>query len=177
MTTTRKLAERIEREGPTALTPVVEATTPRLYRAAFRLLGRRAEAEDAVQEAFLRALRALSTGRYEERLRMEAWLVTIVTRVAIDQRRSEKVRAAEDLRDEIEEGTSEGEQLARALELGRWLDALPVDQREAVVLKYLEGLTSAEVALALGVSEGAIEQRLLRARATLKRRLVDDDTR
>jgi RNA polymerase sigma-70 factor (ECF subfamily) len=52
---------------------------------------------------------------------------------------------------------------------------LSPDQRAAVVLKELEGLTSAEVGLALGVSEGAIEQRLLRARAVLKRRMGNEE--
>jgi RNA polymerase sigma-70 factor (ECF subfamily) len=172
------LAERLAREGVDALAPVVERSTPRLFRAAMRLLGRRAEAEDAVQEAFVRALRALQAGRYEERLRLEAWLVTIVTRVAIDMRRRERRRPTTEAEEAaVHDGGAGGERLARALELARWLDALPPEQREAVVLKYFEGFTSAEVGVALGVSEGAIEQRLLRARATLRRRLDDDGSR
>lgn len=156
----------------------LRASTPRLFRVAMRLLGRRAEAEDAVQEGSLRAYDAIALGRYDDRLAMESWLVAIVTRVAIDMLRRRKVRA------ETESGvdpasvrwdTATDAQVGAAIEIGRWLADLPVDQRAAVVLKYLEGMTSREAALVLGVSEGAIEQRLLRARARLMGRERDDD--
>lgn len=156
----------------------LRACTPRLFRVAMRLLGRRAEAEDAVQEGSLRAYDAILSGRYDDRLAMESWLVAIVSRVAIDMLRRRKVRA------ETESGvdpasvrwdTATDAQVGAAMELGRWLADLPVDQRAAVVLKYLEGMTSREAALVLGVSEGAIEQRLLRARARLMGRERDDD--
>ena len=143
-----------------------------------RLLANRAEAEDAVQEAYLRAYDALQSGRYEDRARMEAWLVTILTRVAMDALRSRKVRESSlpsvDVAELAWPGATE-EQIVAILEIDRWLGALPPDQRAAVVLKEFEGLTSAEVGLALGVSEGAIEQRLLRARATMKRRMTDEE--
>jgi RNA polymerase sigma-70 factor (ECF subfamily) len=59
-------------------------------------------------------------------------------------------------------------------QLGRWLDALPASQRAALVLKELEGWTSAETAEILGISEGSVEQRLVRARATLRERIGRD---
>lgn len=156
----------------------LRASTPRLFRIAMRLLGGRAEAEDAVQEGSMRAYDAIVAGRYDDRLAMESWLVAIVTRVGIDMLRRRKVRA------ETESGvdpasvrwdTATDAQVGAAIELSRWLAELPVDQRAAVVLKYLEGMTSKEAALVLGVSEGAIEQRLLRARARLTGRERDDD--
>ena len=55
-------------------------------------------------------------------------------------------------------------------ELERMLDQLPEDQRAALVLRELEGMSNAEVAEVLETTEGAIEQRLIRARATLRRR-------
>lgn len=156
----------------------LRATTPRLFRVAMRLVGRRAEAEDAVQEGSLRAYDAIVAGRYDDRLAMEAWLVAIVSRVCIDMLRRRKVRA------ETESGvdpasvrwdTATDAQVGAALELGRWLEALPIDQKAAVVLKYFEGMTSREAAVALGVTEGAIEQRLIRARAKLMGKERDDE--
>lgn len=179
MTDSTKLLRKIEAEGLEAFAPVVRASSARLFRVALRLLANRAEAEDAVQEGCLRAYDAIRAGRYGERVKMEAWLITIVTRVALDMLRSRKLRdpggEAIDSSQLVMSGATE-EQIAAFIELERWLAGLPIEQRAAVVLKHLEGMTSAEVAEALGVSEGAIEQRLLRAHATLKRRMRDDES-
>jgi len=61
-------------------------------------------------------------------------------------------------------------------ELADWLEALPSEQHAAIVLKCVEGLSSAEVATTLGCSEGAVEQRLVRARAALRRRSAGADS-
>lgn len=155
----------------------LRASTPRLFRVALRMLGRKAEAEDAVQEGSLRAFDALAAGRYDERLAMESWLVAIVTRVAIDMLRRRKVRAEDDAIDpaSVRWDTATDEQVAAAMEIERWLGSLPHDQRAAVVLKYFEGMTSREAAVVLGVSEGAIEQRLIRARSKLSGKDRDDE--
>ena len=177
MADSEKLPKLIAREGLDAFAPIVRASSARLFRLAIRLLADRSEAEDAVQEGFLRAYHAICAGRYDERVRMEAWLRTIVTRVALDMLRGRKVeRALVEPIDptRVASPAATGDEVDALIELDQWLGVLPIDQRAAVVLKYLEGLTSAEVAEALGVSEGAIEQRLIRARATLKRRMDDD---
>lgn len=176
MTGPREIAERIAALGVAGFGPVVRATEARLFRIALRILADAADAEDAVQESYMRAFDALSRGRYDEQLRVEAWLVTIVTRVSIDTLRSRKRRPqASDDEPHSQRALSE-DQLAAVVELGRWLNELGPDQRAAVVLKYMEGMTSAEVAAILGVSEGAVEQRLLRAKAALKRREADEPT-
>ncbi len=166
----RAIAEWIATQGPGGFGPVVRSTQHRLYRVALRILADAADAEDAVQEAYLRAFDAICGGRYDERTRIEAWLVTIVSRVAIDALRSRKVRALES--ESLPPGPPEmGEdQLCALVELEQRLSDLSPEQRVLVVLKFMEGLTSAEVGDVLGISEGAVEQRLLRARATLKRR-------
>jgi len=55
-------------------------------------------------------------------------------------------------------------------ELDDWLALLPADQRAALVLQSIEGLNNTEIAQVMGVSEGAVEQRLVRARAALRQR-------
>lgn len=167
----RRIHKRVDEADENGFTALVRDATPRLFRLALRMLGSRAEAEDAVQEAYVRAYDALSTGSYAEQTRMEAWLYSIVSRVSVDMLRKRKVRARAD---ETGCGPSSmwpgvtPEQLSASLELDAWLGSLPAEQRAAVVLKYVEGMTSKEVGEALGVSEGAIEQRLIRARARLK---------
>jgi len=173
----RERAVDLPGAGQGELAATVKTSSARLFRVAMRLLANRAEAEDAVQDGCLRAYDAIQAGRYDDRGRMETWLVTIITRVAMDMLRRRAARAPVhapvDPADVAWPGATE-EQIVAILELDRWLDALPPDQRAAVVLKELEGFTSAEVGQALGVSEGAIEQRLLRARATMKRRMSDE---
>jgi RNA polymerase sigma-70 factor, ECF subfamily len=55
-------------------------------------------------------------------------------------------------------------------ELDQWLEMLPPEQRAALVLQSMEGLNNTEIARVMGVSEGAVEQRLVRARATLRQK-------
>ncbi|MFO0611818.1 MAG: sigma-70 family RNA polymerase sigma factor [Polyangiaceae bacterium] len=165
-------------EDTASFVGTLRASTPRLFRVALRLLGRRAEAEDAVQEGALKAFDAIASGRYDDRLAMESWLVAIVSRVAIDMLRRRKVRGEADAAidpESVRWDTATDDQVGAAIEIGRWLAALPIDQRAAVVLKYFEGMTSREAAEVLGVSEGAVEQRLLRARAKLMGKDRDDD--
>ncbi len=169
MSSHKEIARRIAREGALGFEPIVRSTEKRLYRVALRILGRASDAEDAVQEAFMRAFDALLEGKYDERLRVEAWLVAIVSRVAIDVLRRRSVRDKADLDYVSTTGLSE-DTLTSVIEVGRWLEQLPPDQRAAVVLRFMEEMTNAEVAVALGVSEGAVEQRIIRARASLRRR-------
>jgi len=169
----RTLKDEIDSQGIAAFEPVVRAAAPRLYRVALRILGSGADAEDAVQEAFARAFDALKAGRYDERMRMEAWLVTIVTRVCIDSLRGRRAKDEVGAETSAATGLPEEQRLA-LVELSRWMEGLPPDQRAAVVLKFMEEMTSAEVAAALGVSEGAVEQRILRARAMLRKRMGSD---
>lgn len=175
VTESRDLAAQIAEQGPRAFGPVVRATQDRLYRVALRILGDPTEAEDAVQDAYVRAFDALSAGRYDERLRLDSWLVTIVSRVAIDLLRGRRVRQLALVRHDADLARGGDEaQLAAAYELGCWLDALVPDQRVVVVLKFMEGMTSAEVGGVLGISEGAVEQRIVRARAALRKRATNE---
>jgi RNA polymerase sigma-70 factor, ECF subfamily len=158
---------------PDAFAEVVAATEDRLYRLAARLLGDAIEAEDVLQEAYVRAYDAMVTGAFDRRASVESWLYRIVTNAALDalrSRRRARARAAAAARIEAPPPAPADQLEARAAlrRLGTLLDALPPDQRAALVLKEIEGLPSKEVARVLGCSEGAVEQRLVRARATLR---------
>lgn len=157
-----------------AFVDVVERTSDRLYRAAFRMLGNGADAEEVLQESYLRAHAALRQGRWQDGTKTYAWLLSIVSRGCIDALRRRKVRPVpvSDIPEAwlIADGVH-AEHAARLGELLSSMDELPPEQRAALVLRYLEGLSNREVADALSISEGAVEQRLIRAKATLKRRL------
>ncbi len=157
---------------------LVRETTPRLFRMAARLLGEAAEAEDVLQECFMRSHDMLASGRLPTRLRFEAWLSRAVVNASIDALRSRRRRQARHERAQageilVEDGRLDGR--AALNELATWLETLPPDQRAALVLKEVEGCSAAEVAMLMGCSEGAVEQRLVRARAALRERRSDDE--
>jgi RNA polymerase sigma-70 factor, ECF subfamily len=158
-----------------AFQEVVDATSARLVRLSARMLGNMADAEDVVQEAYVKAYRSLLDGQFDRRAKVETWLYRIVVNAAIDARRK---RARREPVLEIPEDTAAADdspieaRLALA-EIADWLGALPADQQAALVLKVVEGRESAEIAEILGCSEGAVEQRLVRARAALRQRRTE----
>jgi RNA polymerase sigma-70 factor (ECF subfamily) len=149
----------------------VELTSSLLVRYAARITGSVADAEDVVQEAYVKAHRALATGQFEGRSSVKTWLYRIVTRTAIDERRGRQRREA--LSGAAPSGSYDGAASAEAYlalrELSGWLSGLPAEQRSALVLRALGNREIAEI---LGCSEGAVEQRLVRARAALREKEV-----
>ena len=155
-----------------AFETIVRATQRPLLRVASRVLGNREEALDALQDAYVRAFDALTEGSFEGRARVSSWLYRLVVNTALDALRARRRRPTVALPDAEQEPTGASAEARVALaELSRLLDGLPEEQRAALILRELEGLSNAEVAEVLETSEGAIEQRLIRARATLRRRL------
>ena len=137
-----------------------------VLRTAWRMLGNREDAQDAAQDIFLRLYRHL--GNVDE-LTVEAWLYRTTMNVCYDVLRR-RPRMGEllvepshfpDAGAAIEEGEKR-----RLLEAG--LKRLTPQERAAVVLCSIEGLSSAEAAAALGVSEGTVRSHLSLARARLK---------
>jgi RNA polymerase sigma-70 factor (ECF subfamily) len=162
--------DAVVRGDSAAFRRIVVATSQRLVRLAARITGSIEDGEDVVQEAYVKAYRAIVAGRFDGRSRVDTWLYRIVANTAIDALRSGSKRP-KDL-DSIPEPSWDGAGAAEARvalrELDSLLAGLPYEQRAALVLKSVEGLSSAEIAEIAGTTEGAIEQRLVRARATLK---------
>lgn len=157
---------------PDAFRRIVDATSDALVRLGARIIGSVSEAEDVVQDAYVKAYQALTSGRFEQRASVKTWLRHIVTNTAIDALRSRARRPVPS--ETVAESGWDGEAGAEAhmalAELNDLLGALPPDQRAAVVLQSVEGHAVAEIATIMGCSEGAVEQRLVRARATLRER-------
>ena len=150
-----------------------------LYRTARAILRDDAEAEDAVQEAYIQAYRALRTFRGESKL--STWLVRITANEAL-MRRRRNARAAmvpSDVEpdslasDEAgpEVGAERGE-ARRLLEAG--IDALPDRFRAVFMLRAVEELTVEETAAALGIADATVRTRYFRARGLLREWLAHD---
>lgn len=163
--------ERVRSGDTAAFQRIVDATSARLVRLAARMLGNVIDAEDVVQEGYVKAYRALMSGEFDGRANVTTWLYRIVTNQAIDAMRSRKRRPQPtDTADESISDLASAEQKLALAELEDWMSDLPADQKAALVLKAVEGLTSPEIAEVLQCSEGAVEQRLVRARAALRKR-------
>jgi RNA polymerase sigma-70 factor (ECF subfamily) len=136
-------------------------------RFAVRMLGSRADADDALQSAFMRAFRALSTCR--DRDRFGAWLYHIVInecRTYATRRRDRELRFTP-APSAIERAVAPGSEPEEDADVGghieRALAMLPVDQREAFLLKHVEEMSYDEIAAMTGVSVSALKMRVKRA--------------
>jgi RNA polymerase sigma-70 factor (ECF subfamily) len=134
------------------------------------MMGNVTEAEDVVQETYMKAHRALVAGQFDHRASVETWLYRIAVRTALDSRRKRKHVVLDDEAVDQAAWVSPGQLEARQAlrEIESWLGQLPEDQRTVLVLKVMEDLSSKEIAEILQCSEGAVEQRLVRARQALR---------
>lgn len=162
---------------------------PQLYSAALRMTRNRADAEDLVQEAYLKAYRGF--GGFEEGTNLRAWLFRILTNTFINSYRSKKRRPDETELDEVEDfylyrrlggleavrsGRSAEDELMDVFTDGQVqgaIEALPEQYRLAVLLSDVEGFSYKEIAEQLDVPIGTVMSRLHRGRRSLQKQLHD----
>lgn len=172
MSSLEEAVDKVLRGDVSAFQRIVDATSARFVRLGARMLGNIEDAEDVVQEAYVKAYRSLVAGQFDGRSKFETWLYRIVFNTAIDAKRKRgPVHVSDDiLKTNGWDPRATAEARIALAQLSDWLRDLPEEQRAVLVLKTVEGLSSAEIAELLECSEGAVEQRLVRARATLRQR-------
>ena len=159
---------------------LVERHGRRVFRLAFRLTGSEADAEDIVQETFLRAYRSLD--RFDERALVGSWLYRIATNCALDLIRSKKQRAGQEL--PVAEAEAEAPATAAAAEperlvmdgqlqvrIGAALQTLTTQERVAFTLRHFEGRSIEEIGGILGTAASATKQAVFRAVQKMRRAL------
>lgn len=163
-----EVVRRVRDGHADAFAELVTKYRERYMRYAVRMLGNREDAEEALQDAFVRAYRGLD--RLDEPARFEPWLFSILAnRCRTAGRRRdwrERVFVSEQVAGDV--GRSpEAEVQAWQEEIARALQALPVDQREAFVLHHVEGLDYGHMMELTGAGESALRMRVKRARERL----------
>lgn len=149
--------------------------TPRVLGYAARLLSDRSEAEDVAQEAMLRLWKIAPDWRQGE-AKVTTWLYRVVTNLCTDRLRKRRdvaldaVAEPDDGRASVAQGMIEAE---RAAALTAALATLPERQRQAVVLRHLEGATNPEIAQVLEISVEAVESLTARGKRALAAALAD----
>lgn len=139
------------------------------WRVAYRFTGDATEAEDLAQKAFIRIFEASS--RYKPTASFRTYLYRIINRLCLDHVRKKRPVHVEELPTVTDPGPSPGE-VARRKErdvmVQKAVEALPRNQRMAIILRYFEGLGWAEIADIMGVSTKAVERLLARGRNALE---------
>jgi RNA polymerase sigma-70 factor, ECF subfamily len=173
------LIERCAAGDDAAYTELVDEHQRMVVQLAMNLLGDRDEALDLSQEVFLRVFRTISNFRGQSSLR--TWIYRIAVNQARNRHRFWRRRHRADQVSLDAHVAAHGELLSgetapdRALaqkelasRLQNALDALPFDQRTAIVLREVDGLSYEEIAFSLGVAVGTVKSRLTRARQALR---------
>jgi RNA polymerase sigma-70 factor, ECF subfamily len=167
--------ERARRGDRNAFAALVRHYDPSLRALAYRLLGDRDRMDDALQEAYVNAFRALP--RFRGQSDLGTWLYRIVYNACVDEleRARRVVRLPlEDAGDPVDPQPGPDETVARRRDLAAALAALSHEDRAAVLLVDAYGLGYRAAAEALDVPEGTVASRLNRARGSLRRALDDE---
>ena len=174
--TEQELVRRARAGNRAALEELLDAHAAQAYRVALHILGNKADAEDATQNAFVKAFTQL--GRFEERSSFATWLLRIVTRESLNLQRSQRTRLAfwrrqAQASDSQEAVESVVEIRAEHRDLWRALNRLKTIDRVVLTLSYFLDMTEAEAAETLGIKRGAVKKRkhtaLRRLRALVER--------
>ena len=142
---------------------------PLVQRYAARLLGDRTEAEDVAQEAMLRLWRIAPDWRQGE-ARVTTWLYRVVTNLCTDRLRRARPKALDEVaepEDVAPGATARMIEADRVAALEQALAQLPDRQRQAVVLRHLEGLSNPEIAEAMDIGVEAVESLVARGKRAL----------
>jgi len=172
----RAVLDRARASDPIAMRAFVVRYQRQVFALLSRVMGPGAHVEDVAQETFLRAFRALPAFDPAGPARVSTWLLTIATRLALDERRRKRFPTAElDAAASVPGGaTPESEHARRELgaAIARAADELSDDMRAAFVLADVHGFTMAEIAQALGIPENTAKTRVHRARQHMRERLA-----
>src|SRR5882757_5711374 len=156
-----------------AFRALVERHSRSVFRLAFRMTGNEQDAEDVVQESFLRAYRQL--GRFESRANFGTWLYRIVSNCSVDLMRSKQARHDQVRGDSIDDAAVElpdanlagPDRLAQSAEIDRRVQAalreLSPLERAAFTLRHYEGRSIDEISTALGLGTSAAKHSVFRA--------------
>jgi len=181
------LIERCVSGDDDAFAELVAEHERMVVQLAVNLLGDRDEARDLAQEVFLRVFRTLA------RFRGQSSLKTWIYRIEVNQARNRHrfwcrrhradqvpLEVLDSVHVELSTATARPDQLLATKELAeqlqRALDGLPFEQRTAMVLREIDGLSYEEIAFSLGVAVGTVKSRLTRARQTLRAELSGSRT-
>lgn len=177
--------EKLQSGDQEELTKMVNQYSDSIYRVAIRMLNNSTEAEDVLQETFIKALRSIE--KFEGRSSLSTWLYRIAVNEALMVIRKQKPEVAI-IQDDFSEDDNEGISVSQIVDwcclpesellssetkvlLNEAIQKLPENLRSVFILRDIEGLSIYETAQALDLTETNVKTRLLRARMKLREEL------
>jgi RNA polymerase sigma-70 factor, ECF subfamily len=175
MNTDRELMQRVARGDERAFADLANRYSGRLLTLAWRLLGERADAEDAVQRALLKIYTSART--YRPEWAVSTWLYRLATNVCVDEIRRRRSRSS--LERAMREDGADGQGRlfggtavagpAQRLDVRRALENVPLEARILLALRYVDGLSYQELARVRGISVNTVKSQLARGKAILRK--------
>lgn len=182
------LVERLRSRDPAAFTELVEIATPRMLAVARRFMHAEDDALDAVQDAFVSAVRALAKpvgdGGFDGRSQLTTWLHRITVNACLMKLRSKSRRPERSIEELLPTYREDGHRTQAtaawpggesasldpetAAMIRQKLSQLPDDFRIVLVMRDIEQMSTEQTAAAIGISEAAVKTRLHRARQALR---------
>jgi len=153
MTTDRELMHRVAQGDERAFADLANRYSARLLTVAWRLLGNRADAEDAVQRALLRLFQ--SAASYRPEWAVSTWLYRVATNVCVDEIRRRQSRTS--LQKVVRQGPAR----------------VPLEARILLALRYVDGLSYQELARVRGISVNTVKSQLARGKSIVREALLD----
>jgi RNA polymerase sigma-70 factor (ECF subfamily) len=150
-----------------ALGALLEDERDRVFTLCYRLLGNRAEAEDAAQDAMLKVSLHLSELARDEQF--GGWCWRIAHRICVDRLRKSKRRDLLAASTSVSAGPDAERRMVERIAVRRVLAAMPEDMSEVLILREMEGQTYDAIAACLGVPLGTVKSRLRSARQRFRR--------
>ncbi|HEU4965217.1 MAG TPA: RNA polymerase sigma factor SigW [Bacilli bacterium] len=178
-----RIVKRAQKGDRMAFGELVELYKDKLYNLGYRMLGNPQEAEDAAQEAFLRAYKNIH--KYDPKHKFSTWIYRIATNLCIDKLRKKKADYSLDAELDGAEGNDMYARLAAPTEtpevetvreemraeVQQAIDNLPESYRAAVILKYLHDMSLQEISEVLEIPVSTVKTRVHRGREALRKEL------
>lgn len=162
-----------------AFSILVQRHTERFYRLAFRMCGRKEDAEDIVQESFVKLWNKREQWDPSRGAKFTTWFYRVVSNGSLDYLRKKKPVSSDVFVDLAEDETPRQDKRMENMQEEEMIEAaiqdLPERQRMALNLCFYEGISNKEAADIMGVGVKALESLLMRAKKSLKDRLVTDN--
>lgn len=182
MNSDESLMERVVAGDHQAFATLVERHTKMFFSAAYRVCGNPVEAEDIVQDAFLKLWAKPQAFDASKGVKFTTWFYRVVSNVAIDAARKKKPQVGAEIVDLMADGAAGADEMLVMDEQQRALEdaiqELPERQKIALNLCFYEGLSNKEAAEVLGVGVKAVESLLMRAKKALKDKFgFEEETR